>query len=199
MPAHTEWGHARRWHILRAAEEMLRYRGVKNTGFRDIAARAEMSPGHVQHYFRSKQDLLLDTLIAIDDRTSNASDRDGRNIAAPMDRLRRFIDDYLPEGPRDLRWQLLLEVARPINYEPTIRPLVLRDDARRRSLGALLLEASGQQPRPFDDGPLSPAAERILTTLDGLALRIVLRVTPTSRTHALIEARRAIARELERA
>jgi AcrR family transcriptional regulator len=62
---------ARRLEILRAAGKEFRVRGFAETGMRDIAAAAALSPANLYNYFRGKHDILffcqdnsLDRLIA---------------------------------------------------------------------------------------------------------------------------------------
>ena len=44
--------------ILRAAAGVFRRRGFAATGMREIAAAADLSPGNLYYYFKSKQELL---------------------------------------------------------------------------------------------------------------------------------------------
>src|SRR5207245_10372190 len=62
---------ARRLEILRAAGRAFRMRGFSETGMRDIAAAASLSPANLYNYFRGKHDILffcqdnsLDRMIA---------------------------------------------------------------------------------------------------------------------------------------
>lgn len=62
---------ARRLEILRAAGSEFRLRGFAETGMRDIAAAADLSPANLYNYFRGKheilffcQDVSLDRLLA---------------------------------------------------------------------------------------------------------------------------------------
>jgi TetR/AcrR family transcriptional regulator len=62
---------ARRLEILRAAGKEFRLRGFAETGMRDIAAAADLSPANLYNYFRGKheilffcQDVSLDRMIA---------------------------------------------------------------------------------------------------------------------------------------
>ena len=62
---------ARRVEILRAAARVFRERGFAETGMRNIAAEAGLSPGNLYHYFEGKHEILyfcqdrsLDTMQA---------------------------------------------------------------------------------------------------------------------------------------
>ena len=69
----------RRLEILRAAGREFRTRGYAETGMREIAAAADLSPANLYNYFRGKDEILffcqdnaLDRLIANLDRTRRA-------------------------------------------------------------------------------------------------------------------------------
>jgi TetR/AcrR family transcriptional regulator len=50
---------ARRLEILRAAARVFRHRGFAETGMREIAAEADLSPGNLYHYFAGKHEILF--------------------------------------------------------------------------------------------------------------------------------------------
>src|SRR5260370_7358364 len=50
---------ARRLEILRAAGREFRVRGFAETGMRDIAAAAALSPANLYNYFRGKHEILF--------------------------------------------------------------------------------------------------------------------------------------------
>ena len=84
-----------RTEILRAAARLFRERGFADTGMRDIAAAADLSPANLYHYFDGKHDLLfycqdraLDRMIA-----ATVSARRERKSAA--DRLRLVCSAHL--------------------------------------------------------------------------------------------------------
>jgi AcrR family transcriptional regulator len=86
---------ARRLEILRAAGKQFRASGFAETGMRDIAAAADLSPANLYNYFQGKhellffcQDLTLDRLIAALEKARRA-----RTTAA--ERLRLVIVSHL--------------------------------------------------------------------------------------------------------
>jgi AcrR family transcriptional regulator len=86
---------ARRLDILRAAGREFRTRGYAETGMREIAAAADLSPANLYNYFRGKDEILffcqdnaLDRLIANLDRTR-------RTRTSAIEKLRDVIAFHL--------------------------------------------------------------------------------------------------------
>jgi TetR/AcrR family transcriptional regulator, cholesterol catabolism regulator len=74
--------------ILRAAARLFRERGFAETGMRDIAEAAELSPANLYHYFDGKSDLLFYCQDRALDRMLTAVAAARRDSLSAPDRLR---------------------------------------------------------------------------------------------------------------
>ena len=105
----------RRNQLLDAALTLFAERGVENVSIKDLAAEAEVAPGLIYHYFRSKDELLaavfqrhnpLPEFEAIAKELSNPPAREGLLLFA-----QRFAE-LLPEKRRVIRL-LIRELLSP--------------------------------------------------------------------------------------
>jgi len=169
----------RRLEILRAASRVFRRRGFAETGMREIAAEADLSPGNLYHYFEGKHELLFfcqDRALEQMLEALRAARLSTRPVAEKMHdvigaHVRCLIDevegsaahlevDALPEALRDPI------VAKRDRYERGIRKLV-SDGVKHREFAACdaklvtkaMLGAINWTARWFrSDGPRPPAA-----------------------------------------
>jgi AcrR family transcriptional regulator len=167
---------ARRLEILRAAGKEFRVRGFAETGMRDIAAAADLSPANLYNYFGGKHDILffcqdvsLDRMIA----ALNGARRSRASTAAKLrvvivSHLRCMLDEiegsaaHLLTNRLPARQQRMLGLKRD-RYEDGVRQLIaagVRSSeflpcdpalAARAILGALNWSARWFHP----DGPLT--------------------------------------------
>ncbi len=86
---------ARRLEILRAAGREFRVRGFAETGMRDIAAAATLSPANLYNYFRGKHDILFFCQDNSLDRMITALDKARRMRASAAIKLRVVIVSHL--------------------------------------------------------------------------------------------------------
>jgi AcrR family transcriptional regulator len=86
---------ARRLEILRAAGREFRVRGFAETGMRDIAAAAALSPANLYNYFRGKNDILFFCQDNSLDRMNAALDKARRMRTNAAARLRMVIVSHL--------------------------------------------------------------------------------------------------------
>jgi TetR/AcrR family transcriptional regulator len=86
---------ARRLEILRAAGREFRVRGFAETGMRDIAGAAALSPANLYNYFRGKHDILFFCQDNSLDRMIAALDKTRRMRASAAIKLRTVIVSHL--------------------------------------------------------------------------------------------------------
>jgi len=170
---------AMRQTILRAAARVFRRRGFAATGMREVAVEADLSPGNLYYYFKSKHELLyfcqdhsLDRMLAagrsVEHSGAPADQRLGRVIRAHLACLLDELDGAAAHTeveslPPPLRGRI---VAKRDRYEATVRRIVAEgvrsrafapcDPAlvTRAVLGALNWTARWYRP----DGGQPPAA-----------------------------------------
>jgi len=164
----------RRARVLEATIAAIADVGVDALRMTDISERAGMTPGHILYYFGNKDRILIETLrwSEHDLAESRRSAPVGRR--GPRRRLRVLVDDYLPRGTADARWNLWMQVG--------IHPPC--DDETRELLEQLtdlwrddLIELVGDG---IDDGVfaepslgLTEFARRGLWFLDGLSMSLL--------------------------
>jgi AcrR family transcriptional regulator len=170
---------ARRLQIVEAAGRVFRRRGFADTGMREIAAEAGLSPGNLYHYFRSKQDLLyfcqdraLEHMLAALDAARLERGPVSRQLGHVLGVHVRCLLDEVDGSAAHLELEALspprrcVVVAKRDRYERGIRRLVRRGvregefgpcDAAlvtRAMLGAINWTARWFRP----EGPQAPAA-----------------------------------------
>ena len=86
---------ARRAEILRAASRIFRERGFADTGMREIADSADLSPGNLYHYFRGKDEILYYCQDRALDRMLAAVTTARRERRQPVERLTLILEAHL--------------------------------------------------------------------------------------------------------
>lgn len=86
---------ARRLEILRAAGETFRARGFAETGMRDIAEAAALSPGNLYNYFRGKNEIVYFCQDNSLDRMIAALEDARRLKASAAEKLRAIVVSHL--------------------------------------------------------------------------------------------------------
>ncbi|MEG8277854.1 TetR/AcrR family transcriptional regulator [Streptomyces sp. AHA2] len=171
--------------VLAAAMEMIAERGLEKLTMAALGREVGMSSGHLLYYFGSKDELLLRTLEWSEGRLGAERARLLTRAAPARERLRAYVDLYVPDGHRDPHWTLWLEVwTRSQNADADARDRQAAiEGAWHRDLVALLAEGiSRGEFRRVDPDRF---AARLRALLDGLSIHVAIGLRGTGRDQVL--------------
>ena len=158
--------------VFEAALTAIAEHGGRGVRMAHIAELAGMSPGHILYYFQKKDRILAETLSW----TEAAYARRRRDLLAHSEeapaQLLRYIEIYLPDGPRDPRWVLWLVVYDRAPGDDEISSLTERFE---REWHADLAEIVARGIRRGEFARVDPDefTERFLVLLGGYGLRVL--------------------------
>jgi AcrR family transcriptional regulator len=163
----------RRARVLEATIAAIADVGVDALRMTDISERAGMTPGHILYYFGNKDRILFETL-----RWSEHDLAESRRSAparrGPRRRLRALVDDYLPQGTADARWNLWMQVAiHPPSDHETRELLEQLTDLWRDDLIGLVQDGIDEGVFAEPSLGLEELARRGLWFLDGLSMSLL--------------------------
>ncbi|KJY16043.1 MULTISPECIES: TetR/AcrR family transcriptional regulator [Streptomyces] len=175
--------------VLVAAMATIAERGLEGLTMAGLGREVGMSSGHLLYYFRSKDELLLQTLEWSEAELGSARRALLARRGPVAERLRAYVDLYVPTQPRDPHWTLWLEVwNRSQNAGPQERDRQAAiEGAWHRDLVALLAEGiSRGEFRPVD---AERVATRIRALLDGFSIQLAVGLPTLDRTAILAHVR----------
>ncbi|MFE9398888.1 TetR/AcrR family transcriptional regulator [Streptomyces flavidovirens] len=174
--------------VLAAAMASIAEHGLEKLTMAGLGREVGMSSGHLLYYFRSKDELLLQTLewseeqLGMDRRAALA-----RQVPV-RERLDAYVDLYVPSGPRDPHWALWLELwnrSHAVDEEARARLLDI-ELSWHRDLVALLVEgASRAELRTVVDA--DRFATRIRALLDGFSTHVAMGLPGSERSQVLAQ------------
>ena len=159
----------KRRHILEAARHSFIEKGFRGTSIADICAAAQMSPGHLYHYFPSKE-AIIEAIVAMGlERVATMTGR--------LARRTHIVDALLAEieqrqlGGRRPRFGLMLEMEAEAARNPAIAKIMRHRDRAMRAMVGQLIRAG--QERGQIDAALDPdlAVTVMMAAIQGLRLR----------------------------
>jgi AcrR family transcriptional regulator len=164
----------RRPQILAAAARVIARRGLTGLRLADVASEAGVSIGTIQHYFGTRQRLLLETFTFETERSLDRWLSAGHNGANAWEQMLALVDIVLDPPTFRERWTRWLQFWAAYARDPKLRRSISAtyDHWRapfERAIGA------GIESRHFaPDLPLDSVVDRALALLDGLALQVLL-------------------------
>ncbi|WP_404869741.1 TetR/AcrR family transcriptional regulator [Kitasatospora griseola] len=175
--------------VYAAARAAIAEHGLARLTMAGLGQQLGMSAGHLLYYFGSKDQLLLETLRWSETQLGERRTRElARHDLPVLERLARYIDLYLPEGPGDPRWILWIEVWSRSPETADLRQGQLDIETPwQTDLTALITE--GRTTGVLT--PTAPAADRatqLRALLDGLAVPLAIGLPATTRDQATAQA-----------
>ena len=92
--------------LVEACAYLIATRGYSNTSVRDIAAEVGISTGTLLHHFRSKQDLLVATLMAVSEDFLSDINAAAQADLDPPGKLRQLVRALLDKPRHDVGWRV---------------------------------------------------------------------------------------------
>jgi TetR/AcrR family transcriptional regulator, transcriptional repressor of bet genes len=172
----------RRWEIVFALWLVIAEHGIEGVSLRQVAAEAGVSMGRIQHYFGTKDALVLAGCTALVDRAHGGyletADAD------PRERLLHVVSQQIPrdDGGRMGVSVWYAYVAKSINHAAVRQVLA---EARRGAEDECvrLIRARGVA----EEAALTQA-RRLLALADGLTLRVLVRDLEPAEAVAMLDA-----------
>ncbi|EST33637.1 TetR/AcrR family transcriptional regulator [Streptomyces roseochromogenus] len=179
--------------VLAAAMDMIAERGLEKLTMAALGREVGMSSGHLLYYFRSKDELLLQTLEWSEGRLGAERGRLLAHGGPARERLDAYVDLYVPDGHRDPHWTLWLEVwNRSQNADEAARERQAAiEGAWHRDLVALIAE--GVSRGEFRRVDADRFATRVRALLDGFSIHVAIGLRGTDREQVLAHVREFIA------
>ncbi|MGW0736839.1 TetR/AcrR family transcriptional regulator [Streptomyces sp. NPDC002851] len=173
--------------VLAAAMAMIADAGLDRLTMAALGREVGMSSGHLLYYFKSKDELLFQTLEWSEGRLGEERRALLAERGAARRRLDGYVDLYVADGPRDPHWTLWLEVWNRSQYADEEADARARqaaiEGAWHRDLVALLAEGvSRGEFRPVDPERF---ATRLRSLLDGFSIHVAMGLPGTDRDHVL--------------
>ena len=171
--------------LLAAAMGMIAERGLERLTMAALGREVGMSSGHLLYYFRTKDELLLQTLEWSEGRLG--AER-GRLLGRPgtaRERLDAYVDLYVPDGHRDPHWTLWLEVwnrSQNADEEARDRQSAI-EGAWHRDLVALIAE--GVSRGEFRRVDPDRFATRLRSLMDGFSIDVAVGLRGSDRAYVL--------------
>jgi AcrR family transcriptional regulator len=167
----------RREQMLRAALDVIADRGYAETRIADVAERIGISPALVIYYFKTKDQLLTESIRYLDNLWYADGQRRMSELPTAVARIEEIVAmSCLPEADTEPRssWTLWLDFWTLAARNPEVAGLRQRDDERWRDMISSLVR-EGQLAGEFRAVDSDDFGVLLCSLLDGLAVQIALK------------------------
>ena len=169
--------HVRRTQIADALMRVAADRGLEAVSLRHVAAEAGASSGMVQHYFRTKDEMMTFALKVVSDnaeaRLAAAAAKLGESPSSKM-LLRALLAELLPlDEARRVEGRVALAFLAYAAVKPAVATALREDTARMHEFVADQIRAAQTAdavPRSIDP---APAATALLAVVEGLGIYVL--------------------------
>ncbi|MFD0888211.1 TetR/AcrR family transcriptional regulator [Streptosporangium algeriense] len=162
--------HERRELLADALMRLAATRGLEKVSLRHVAAEAGVSAGMVQHYFRTKDEMMTFAFDMVTDRIRDRSQAEVTS-ATPRELVRSLLLQVLPlDETRWLENHVMLAFLAYAAVKPSIVSGLRESAAEMRMFLAAQLRAAGA-----DGVDPDRAAAGLLALVDGLGLQLLSR------------------------
>lgn len=178
----------RRELLADALMQLAAARGLQEVSLRHVAAQAGVSTGMVQHYFRTKDEMMTFALGMVMDRIRERSQAE-LAPAPPRELVRGLLLQVLPlDETRRLENHVVLAFLAYAAVKPSIASGLREAAAQMRTFLASQLQAAG----PADGVDPERAAAGLLALVDGLGLQMLSRQYAEQDAIAALDAQLAL-------
>ena len=158
---------------MAAAEELIAEQGFDAFRLRDVAARARVSVGMIQHYFDTRDVLVLETISVATWRRAHEWSSLANGVADPVERTRLLLAGSISDRARCQAW---METCAASTRHAELVPMISRIyRAWREALEGALQGG-------IDDGvfavavPFGQVLDTIMAMIDGLMMAVGIQV-----------------------
>lgn len=173
----------RRTQVLEATVRVVSERGAQRTRLSDIARAADVSIGLIQHYFESRDDLLVSAFDFFNDVWIRDWERASSTEADPPQKLLTLLrlSAFELEGWREVQWRIWVEFWSLCNRSPKFRATYAKIyDTFRRPFHDVIVE--GMNRRDFSPRTtIEDVVDRLTAQIEGLRLHALLEPERVSR------------------